>query len=502
MGREDVSPACVPTFLERGSPREAPRRVSAAEFFFPGIAVEEVEEEEVMEGVSQFLAELREDFFLPEIFGEGFVEEVVEEVVEEEVVEGVVEGLSQFLAKLKAAAGPSPPGVHTPGPPPAAAFPSLQCLPPFVPASGGLGSPRALNSPPPPFLTPDHPSFDSLQVELGASPALRPRQEQLVKSGPLAIGPRQPCSLVGMAARAMEGVPQQPGRPALGEQAIARVIDIGLEDGASTGERREEEDEEEEIEAAGVQWRLERGMEEALQMLVGSLGPSPPASPITLPAGPTAPTPDAARGGRAGQDQVLLGPWVQAEVPGPAVNQPPPTADGWADVDSLGAWDCGICPFRTLEQVPTAFREKFSRAMANILERLGQATTELEETRALKWFLLCPQLFLREPKRGGTKGQGHAAINVRFEAVSAGSWGELLALLVQDRQEQQRHPRRRLVETGGEVGARKKQDLQRKTVLSLLARGQISRAVRLITSHGVASMEDPWVREALEVKLH
>ena len=73
--------------------------------------------------------------------------------------------------------------------------------------------------------------------------------------------------------------------------------------------------------------------------------------------------------------------------------------------------------------------------MAQIMERWEQATTEEEENRALKWFLLAPQLFLREPKRGGTKGQGHAAINARFEAARAGNWGELMAMMVQDREE-------------------------------------------------------------------
>ena len=42
----------------------------------------------VMEGVSQFLADLREDLFFTEIVVEVVVEE---EVVDEEVVEGVVE---------------------------------------------------------------------------------------------------------------------------------------------------------------------------------------------------------------------------------------------------------------------------------------------------------------------------------------------------------------------------------------------------------------------------
>jgi hypothetical protein len=40
----------------------------------------------------------------------------------------------------------------------------------------------------------------------------------------------------------------------------------------------------------------------------------------------------------------------------------------------------------------------------------------------------------------------------------------------------------------------------RKTVLSLLKRGQISRAVRRICSHGIANMQDPQVQAALQAK--
>ena len=157
--------------------------------------------------------------------------------------------VDQFLAGMRAEAEVSSPGVPGPpspqpgivvvtGPPPSPAY--TPHLPPFIPATKpGLGvqrpvgamSPAAVARPP---GSPPHPferqQVKGVQVELGASPALRPRQEQLIQSGSPAPRPRQPCSLVGMAARAMEVVSQQPGRPALENQVVARVIDIGLEE--------------------------------------------------------------------------------------------------------------------------------------------------------------------------------------------------------------------------------------------------------------------------------
>ena len=103
---------------------------------------------------------------------------------------------------------------------------------------------------------------------------------------------------------------------------------------------------------------------------------------------------------------VQLDPWVQAEVPEGEAGPIPPTADGWSDVDAFGAWECALSPFQTLESVPPAFREKYAGAMALILDRLLQSQTEKDQTRALKWWLVAPQLLLREPKRGGSRGQG------------------------------------------------------------------------------------------------
>ena len=109
------------------------------------------------------------------------------------------------------------------------------------------------------------------------------------------------------------------------------------------------------------------------------------------------------------------------------------SGDGYSNIDNLGAWECGLCTFRTLEEVPYAHREKF---FSSILQKLQAANTELEETRSLKWLLIAPQLLLREGKRGGRRGQGNSALSTRFEMATEGNYGGLLEDLKRDKEAQ------------------------------------------------------------------
>ena len=192
-----------------------------------------------------------------------------------------------------------------------------------------------------------------------------------------------------------------------------------------------------------------------------------------------------------------LRPFLSGELPGPS-EVASPSADGWGEVDTWDVWECGLCPFRTLEGVPLAFREKFSKAVLKILQRHQLSTSAAEESRCLKWFLLIGQLFLREGKRGGNKGQGHAEINARFDLVSAGDWGGLLNLLSRDKE--RLHSQPQTSRKQGTARSSKEADKLRKTVLGMLARGQVSKAVRRMTNHGIACFEEDWVKQALAAK--
>ena len=184
-----------------------------------------------------------------------------------------------------------------------------------------------------------------------------------------------------------------------------------------------------------------------------------------------------------------LSAWINPTLPQVArAGDIPPAedADGWSQIDSLGVWECGLCQFKTLEEAPPAFRVKWTKGLSFILRRILAAQSEEKVNQGLKWFLVAAQLFFREPKRGGKKGQSNGKIAFRFDCLGRGDWGSLLSQLVADR-----------AAAAGRQPVRKRKEIDdpaisaarlRKTVLSMLARGQVGRAVRRICSNGVASL--------------
>ena len=133
------------------------------------------------------------------------------------------------------------------------------------------------------------------------------------------------------------------------------------------------------------------------------------------------------------------------------------------------------------------------------MRRILSAQNERELERGLKWFLFSAQVFLREPKRGGTRGQSNGHLAARFDCLLRGDWGSLLALWVADKsalESRQGKARRGQNKDDPALSNAK----LRKTALAMLARGQVGRAVRRICSDGVASLGDPAVRAALQTK--
>jgi len=133
-----------------------------------------------------------------------------------------------------------------------------------------------------------------------------------------------------------------------------------------------------------------------------------------------------------------LRPFLDPVIPGPVTGPLPQDTDGWNTIDQKGAWECASSMFTPLEEVPRAFRKAWSNALSTVLQRVLQAEGETELTRALKWFLALPKLLLREPKRGGKKGQGTGEVQARFESVREGNWGTLLTLLRRDEELERR----------------------------------------------------------------
>ena len=103
------------------------------------------------------------------------------------------------------------------------------------------------------------------------------------------------------------------------------------------------------------------------------------------------------------------------------------------------------------------------------------------------------------PRRGAKAGRG--AIAKRFRAVVQGEWGSLVTMWQSDvarakEREQRRAGRRR---TRQQEKTEEAEKLKRE-VLRLISLSEVGKAVSLMNSHGVASMNDPEVVRQLEAK--
>ena len=151
-----------------------------------------------------------------------------------------------------------------------------------------------------------------------------------------------------------------------------------------------------------------------------------------------------------------------------------------------------------MREVLLVHKEKWVTAESSVLRWIQEVSTEQELTRSLEWWLILPQVLLRQAQRNGKKGQGAKMIDARFQAVVEGDWGKLLAMLEKDREANERAAiaRRR----GRQQQQEEDMEKKREVVLDLVARGQVGRAASRIKSHGVASMDTPGVKEMLRTK--
>ena len=173
-----------------------------------------------------------------------------------------------------------------------------------------------------------------------------------------------------------------------------------------------------------------------------------------------------------------------------------PDSDGWSFIAKLGAYECFLTCFPSLQEVPNQHEEAFAEAVAEVLRRRERAISDLETRLALSWWLFLPQALLRRPNRGGRAGRQQVA--KRFACLSRGDWGGLIDLWEKDRkilaEKNERRNRRGHREAGEEM------DKKRRDVLALISSGQMSRAMQRVTSHGLASMDDPAIRQQMESK--
>eukprot|EP00973_Karenia_brevis_P003600 498983-Karenia_brevis.AAC.1 len=129
--------------------------------------------------------------------------------------------------------------------------------------------------------------------------------------------------------------------------------------------------------------------------------------------------------------------------------------------------------------------------MADVFSLVRDASTDEDLRRALKWLLVLHDVLLRLPPRGGRRGRGVLAR--RFAAWCDGDLSTLVRWWLHDRaaaHRRQQHESR---------------DAQRITVdarraLRLMAEGDISRGLKLLTSIGLGDLTDERITEQLAAK--
>ena len=266
------------------------------------------------------------------------------------------------------------------------------------------------------------------------------------------------------------------------EEEIVELEELqhgGAEDGFGAGERAEGVEGGEEVAEAAV-----RG--EALPQPVGRRGRGIEAEMVGL-----------------AEDRVSLEDWLDPEVPGPHPGPVVEDAIGWNRIDSFGVWDCMLCQFPTMADIPSSYRHIWASAFAKVLQAIREADGGLDLERALKWFLVLPQALFRQGRRGGKAGKGLVA--QRMNCLVRDDWGSLLVLLSKDLEtanKEDRGPRRQAArrEENERMAEEKAKDRKRRNALSLLSRGLISKAVRTINSYGIGDMEDQAIKDQMAAK--
>ena len=102
-------------------------------------------------------------------------------------------------------------------------------------------------------------------------------------------------------------------------------------------------------------------------------------------------------------------------------------------------------------------------------------------------------MLLRQATRGGNAGRGQ--YKKRFLCVQERDFGELVSMLMHDKQVKRSRGAQRQPSTGPADPAKKT-----RSAVSLISKGYISKAANRMTSHGVASTSDQATLAALKAK--
>ena len=139
--------------------------------------------------------------------------------------------------------------------------------------------------------------------------------------------------------------------------------------------------------------------------------------------------------------------------------------------------------------MPDVFRTDWARAQSETLALVQAGYAEWRASgdqslvdRALKWHLALPALLLRAKRRGGKRGD--AIVALRFAAWRAGRRTDLVRQWLVDRDRSREYRRLRASSSSSDASRLVER------VLEHIDSGEISRALRLLHSHGIASVDE------------
>ena len=189
------------------------------------------------------------------------------------------------------------------------------------------------------------------------------------------------------------------------------------------------------------------------------------------------------------------------KVAPPTARVPPAPAQHvageWHAIDSFSVIDCVISPCAHVLDVPTALRLDWARARTEVFDEITaarQSGDDLRLERALKWHLCLHDVLLRGPRRGtrgSTRMTGH--LESRFEAWRHGRRERLLQWWNADRARGWLRARTRAQRSPDE-DAEDQRRQQAEEALNLIRDGELSRAMRLLHSLGIAGLSERWQR--------
>ena len=172
--------------------------------------------------------------------------------------------------------------------------------------------------------------------------------------------------------------------------------------------------------------------------------------------------------------------------------------NGWKDIDEISVWDCALNTMTLLKELRgRRVQEGWTKAFGDTLRQILSAihcNDDIARDRALKWFLLLPQLITR-----CRFGPGHARtrkqVIKRLEAWAQHDYRGLLTHWLRDRM---RATAAAAARNGPPRRSPSKDELAR--VERLLAEGEVGAAVKLMLSDGVADHRSEAIAEQMARK--